>query len=216
MLTVLIKSMILYIAVLISIRIMGKAEIAQMNSFDLVITLLIAEVAAVPMENNTIPMVYGIASLSGLVFLQTLVSFLALKSRKVARFLMGSPAILIDNGVISYAQLRKERITLDELLEQLRCEGYFNLADVQYAILETDGNLSIVAKSTYKNPPEVEFKHLPISLILDGRILKEGLKVANKDFNWLYSNLKEHKIEDVRDVLICILDENDKLYIQPR
>jgi uncharacterized membrane protein YcaP (DUF421 family) len=208
--------MILYIAVLISIRIMGKAEIAQMNSFDLVITLLIAEVAAVPMENNTIPMVYGIASLSGLVFLQTLVSFLALKSRKVARFLMGSPAILIDNGVISYAQLRKERITLDELLEQLRCEGYFNLADVQYAILETDGNLSIVAKSTYKNPPEVEFKHLPISLILDGRILKEGLKVANKDFNWLYSNLKEHKIEDVRDVLICILDENDKLYIQPR
>jgi uncharacterized membrane protein YcaP (DUF421 family) len=208
--------MILYIAVLISIRIMGKAEIAQMNSFDLVITLLIAEVAAVPMENNTIPMVYGIASLSGLVFLQTLVSFLALKSRKVARFLMGSPAILIDNGVISYAQLRKERITLDELLEQLRCEGYFNLADVQYAILETDGNLSIVAKSTYKNPPEVEFKHLPISLILDGRILKEGLKLANKDFNWLYSNLKEHKIEDVRDVLICILDENDKLYIQPR
>lgn len=216
MLVVLIRSIILYIVVLISIRIMGKAEIAEMNSFDLVITLLIAEVAAVPMENNNIPMIYGIASLTGLVFVQTLVSYLALKNRKISTFLSGKPTVLINKGCIEYKQLKKERITLDELLEQLRIQGYFNLKDVQYAILETDGDLSIVPSPSYNSTPSKQFKHLPISLILDGKILKEGLDLADKDTDWLYGMLKSNHIENAKDVLICILDENDKLYIQPK
>lgn len=216
MLVVLIRSIILYIVVLISIRIMGKAEIAEMNSFDLVITLLIAEVAALPMENNNIPMIYGIASLTGLVFVQTLVSYLAMKNRKISAFLSGKPTILINKGNIEYKLLKKERITLDELLEQLRVQGYFNLRDVQYAILETDGDLSIVPSPSYKSTPQRQYKHLPISLILDGEILKDGLDLASKDTDWLYGMLKSNHIDNVKDVLICILDENDKLYIQPK
>lgn len=216
MLVVLIRSIILYIVVLISIRVMGKAEIAEMNSFDLVITLLIAEVAAVPMENNNIPMIYGIASLTGLVFVQTVVSYLALKNRKISAFLSGKPTVLIQKGEIDYKQLKKERITLDELLEQLRIQGYFNLRDVQYAILETDGDLSVVPSTSYNSTPSRPYKHLPISLILDGKLLKEGLAMANKDVNWLNGMLKSNHIEEIKDVLICILDENDKLYIQPK
>lgn len=139
MLVVFIRSIILYIAVLISLRIMGKGEIAEMNCFDLVITLLIAEVASTPMENNDIPMIYGIAALTGLVFMQTLISILGIKARLVSRIVSGKPSILINKGKIDYNILRKEKITIDELLEQLRIQGYFNIKYVQYALLETDG-----------------------------------------------------------------------------
>ncbi|MEF9990583.1 MAG: DUF421 domain-containing protein [Romboutsia sp.] len=216
MVVVLIRSIILYIAVLVSIRVMGKAEIAEMNSFDLVITLLIAEVAAVPMENNNIPIINGIASLTGLVLVQTLVSFFALKSRKVSILLSGKPSVLINKSKIDYKQLKKERVTIDELLEQLRVQGYLNIKDVQYAILETDGNLSVVPSSTYNATPSRQYKHLPISLILDGRLIKNGLDLAHKDSPWLNEILKSNHINSIKDVLVCILDENDKIFIQPK
>lgn len=216
MIAVLIRSIILYIAVLIAVRVMGKAEIAEMNTFDLVITLLIAEVAAVPMENNNIPIINGIAALTGLVLLQTLGSYIALKNRRFSTFFSGKPTILINKGKIDIKSLKKERITLDELLEQLRTEGYFNLKDIQYAILETGGDLSIVPSSTYESTPPRPFKHLPVALILDGKILKEGLEMVNKDINWLMGMLKSNNISDSKDVIVCILDENDKLFIQPK
>ena len=149
MLVVFIRRIILYIAVLISLRIMGKGEIAEMNCFDLVITLLIAEVASTPMENNDIPMIYGIAALTGLVFMQTLISILGIKARLVSRIVSGKPSILINKGKIDYNILRKEKITIDELLEQLRIQGYFNIKYVQYALLETDGGLSVVPTTTW-------------------------------------------------------------------
>lgn len=216
MLVVLIRSIILYITVLISLRIMGKGEIAEMNCFDLVITLLIAEVAAIPMENNNIPLINGIAAITGLVLMQTLVSYLGLKSRKFSIILSGKPSILIDKGKINYKELKKERITIDELLEQLRIQGYFGIKDIQYAILETDGELSIVPTPSYNSTPSREYKHLPISLILDGKILKEGLALSNKDLSWLDGILKSNHIKDAKDVLICILDENDKIFIQQK
>lgn len=216
MLVIFIRSIILYIAVLISLRVMGKGEIAEMNCFDLVITLLIAEVASTPMENNDIPMIYGIASLTGLVFMQTLISFLSIKFRKLGRVLSGKPSILINKGKIDYRELKKEKITISELLEQLRVQGHFNIKYIQYAILETDGNLSIVPSTTYKSTPDVEYNHLPISLIMDGKIIKENLKLLDKDKKWLMNNLKSQNIKDPKEVLICILDEYDKFFIQKK
>ena len=113
MLVVFIRSIILYVAVLISLRVMGKGEIAEMNCFDLVITLLIAEVASTPMENNDIPMLYGVAALTGLIFMQTLISLLGLKFRSVGRIVSGKPSILIDKGKIDYKMLKKEKITIN-------------------------------------------------------------------------------------------------------
>lgn len=216
MIVVLIRSIILYIAVLISLRVMGKGEIAEMNAFDLVITLLLAEVAAIPMENNNIPLLYGIASIVGLVFMQTFISYFALKSRRLSSFLSGKPAVLINKGKIDYKALKKERITIDEIFEQLRVQGFFNIKDVQYAILETDGNLSVIPSPSHDGNTSKDFKHLPVSLIIDGRIIDNGLKSVYKNKNWLFNILKSHNIKDYKDVLICILDEDDNIFIQKK
>ena len=195
---------------------MGKGEIAEMNCFDLVITLLIAEVASTPMENNDIPLLYGIASLIGLVFIQTVISVISLKFRSISRFVSGKPSILINKGKIDYKILKKEKITIDELLEQLRIQGYFNIKYVQYALLETDGNLSVVPTTNYNSTPSVEYKHMPISLIQDGKIIKESLKSIQEDETWLNNILKSHHIDNVKDVLLCVLDEYDKIFIQKK
>ncbi|MCI5630519.1 MAG: DUF421 domain-containing protein [Clostridium sp.] len=216
MLVVFIRSIILYVAVLISLRVMGKGEIAEMNCFDLVITLLIAEVASTPMENNDIPLLYGIASLIGLVFIQTVISVISLKFRSISRFVSGKPSILINKGKIDYKILKKEKITIDELLEQLRIQGYFNIKYVQYALLETDGNLSVVPTTNYNSTPSVEYKHMPISLIQDGKIIKESLKSIQEDETWLNNILKSHHIDNVKDVLLCVLDEYDQIFIQKK
>ena len=216
MLVVFIRSIILYVAVLISLRVMGRGEIAEMNCFDLVITLLIAEVASTPMENNDIPLLYGIASLIGLVFIQTVISVISLKFRSISRFVSGKPSILINKGKIDYKILKKEKITIDELLEQLRIQGYFNIKYVQYALLETDGNLSVVPTTNYNSTPSVEYKHMPISLIQDGKIIKESLKSIQEDETWLNNILKSHHIDNVKDVLLCVLDEYDKIFIQKK
>ena len=216
MLVVFIRSIILYVAVLISLRVMGKGEIAEMNCFDLVITLLIAEVASTPMENNDIPLLYGIASLIGLVFIQTVISVISLKFRSISRFVSGKPSILINKGKIDYKILKKEKITIDELLEQLRIQGYFNIKYVQYALLEADGNLSVVPTTNYNSTPSVEYKHMPISLIQDGKIIKESLKSIQEDETWLNNILKSHHIDNVKDVLLCVLDEYDKIFIQKK
>lgn len=216
MLVVFIRSIILYVAVLISLRIMGKGEIAEMNCFDLVITLLIAEVASTPMENNDIPILHGIAALTGLVFMQTLISILGLKVRFMSRIVSGTPTILINKGKIDYKALKKEKITITELLEQLRVQGYFNVKYVQYALLETDGNLSVVPTTTYNSTPTKEYHHLPVSLIQDGQIIKGNLKLINKDENWLFGVLKSNNIDNVKDVLVCVLDEYDKIFVQKK
>ena len=216
MLVVFIRSMILYMAVLIGLRLMGKGEIAEMNCFDLVITLLIADVASSPMENNDIPLIYGIASVTGLVFMQTIISLLGIKARFISKIVSGKPSILINKGKIDYKELKNEKITIDELLEQLRVQGYFNLKYVQYALLETDGNLSVVPTTTYTATPNREYHHLPVSLIQDGKIMKNNLKLINEDESWLLNILKSHHISNVEDVLICVLDEYDKIFIQKK
>lgn len=216
MIVVLIRSILLYIVVLLALRFMGKGEIAEMNSFDLVITLLIAEVAAIPMENNNIPIINGIAAVTGLVVMQIVISSLALKSRTIRVLLSGKPSIIIDKCEINYKELKKERITIDELLEQLRILGYFKISDVKYAILETDGSLSVLPSSSYNSTPHREFNHLPLSLILDGRVIKHNIELINKDMNWLLKVLKSNDIKNIKDVLICVLDENDEVFIQQK
>lgn len=214
MLVVFIRSIFLYIAVLIALRVMGKGEIAEMNAFDLVITLLIAEVAAIPMQDNSIPMLYGIASITGLVFLEVLISYITLKSRTMSKILSGSPAILIYKNKLNYKQLKKERISIEELLEELRTQGYFNLKEVQYAILETSGDLSIVPSTSYNPNKTNTFKHLPLPVIIDGKIIKDNLNELNKDDKWILKTLKHNNIKRIKDVLICIIDENDEVLIQ--
>lgn len=216
MLVIFFRSIILYILVLLSLRIMGKGEIAEMNCFDLVVTLLIADVVSVSIENNSIPILYSFAAITGIAFLQISISFLGLKNKKVSAFLSGSPSILIEKGKINQKSLKKERITIDELLEQLRVNGYFNINDVSYAILETDGQLSILPKPSYNDIPKKEYNHLPTSLILDGVVMKENLSMVNKNMHWLSGVLNAHHIKSVDEVLLLVLDGYDKVFIQKK
>ncbi|MGL5328648.1 MAG: DUF421 domain-containing protein [Peptostreptococcaceae bacterium] len=216
MLLVFVRSILLYIVVLIGLRAMGKGEIAEMNAFDLVITLLISEVAAVPMGNNDIPLIHGVAAVAGLVFMQILISYLSLKFRFMRVFLSGKPSILINKGNINFEELKKQRVSIDELLEQLRVEGYFKITDVQYAILETDGNLSILPSPSYNSEPCKTFNHLPLSIVIDGNIIKKNLHSLHKDDKWIFDILKSHKIKNIKDVLLLTIDENDKIFIQKR
>ena len=216
MLVVFIRTIILYISVLIALRIMGKGEIAEMNAFDLVITLLIAEVAAIPMQDNSIPMIYGVASITGLVFIEILISYITLKSRTLSKIISGNAAILIHKNKLDYKQLKKERISIEELLEELRTQGYFSLKDIQYAILETDGDLSIVPSPSYDSSKTSEFKHLPLPVIIDGKTIKSNLNEINKDEGWILKLLKSNNIKSVKDILICIVDENDDIFIQKK
>ena len=216
MITVFIRSTLLYICLLIALRVMGKGEIAEMNTFDLVITILLAEVASIPMENNNIPLLYGIASITALTFMQTFISFLSLKNRKLSSVLSGHPSILINKGVIDVAQLKKDRISIDELLETLRSSGFFNIKDVQYAILESDGSLSILPSPKYQQVPKSYYDHIPISVIIDGSIIKDSLSKINKDIIWLMNELKRHGVDNAADILICVVDENNKVFIQKK
>ncbi len=214
MLVVLVRSIILYISVLIALRVMGKSEIAEMTPFDLVITLLISEVAAVPMQNNEIPLLYGIASITGLVLIESLISFIISKSRLANNFISGNPVILINKGKIDYKQLKKERVIIDELLESLRGQGYFSLKEVQYAILESDGDLSVVPSPSYTPDKPKDFKHLPLAVIIDGKVVKDNLNKVNKDDKWLSQILKSNHVQDIKEILILMVDEDDNVIIQ--
>ena len=214
MIVVLIRTVILYIAVLVALRIMGKGELSEMNPFELVITLMIAEVAAFPMEDNKVPITYGIAAITGLMFIQMLVSYISVKSTKGRQIISGKPTILIRKGRIDEKSLRKERVGIDELLEQLRLQGYFNIRDVQYAILEADGELSVVPSPNSNQETPKDFKHLPIMLILDGKILKNNLKAIDKDEQWLLSELNKKGIDDFKNAFLCLLDEDSNIYAQ--
>lgn len=216
MLVIFFRSIILYISVLISLRVMGKGEIAEMNCFDLVVTLLIADLASVSIEEASIPLMYSISAITGITFFQTLISLVGLKSKKANTFFSGSPSILIEKGKINQKALKKERITIEELLEQLRVNGFFNISDVNYAILEIDGQISVLPKSSYNDIPKKDFKHLPIPIIIDGKVVDENLSLLRKDINWVNNVLKSRQIKSIEEVLVFIVDGYDKIFLQKK
>lgn len=201
-------------------RMMGKKQIGELEPFELVIALMISELATFPMQDIRIPIIHAIVPIITLLFLQVATSFLELKSEKARRILTGTPSILIKNGKIDIAELRYQRFNINDLLEELRLKGYFNLSDIQYAILETSGELSILPKTGKSNTTKEDLKlkitqeALPIPLIMDGNINYRNLKLLSKDETWLNSILKENNISSAKDVFVGILDSKNKFFYQ--
>lgn len=203
-------------------RLMGKRQIGQLEPFELVIAILIAELAAVPMENRAIPLMNGIIPIFTLLFIQVFISVLSMKSLTFRAFMDGSPTIVIENGKICEQELTKTRFNINELLEQLRIQGYVNITDVEYAILETSGNLSVVPKSQ-KRPLtpsdlkiETNYEGLPVPLVLDGNIQHDNLTEINLTGEWLREELKKFKINDPKEVFLAILDTEGKFFYQKK
>ena len=201
-------------------RMMGKKQIGELEPFELVIALMISELATFPMQDIRIPILHAIIPIITLLFLQVATSFIELKSEKARKILTGTPSILIKNGKIDIAELRYQRFNINDLLEELRLKGYFNLSDIQYAILETSGELSILPKTGQSNVTKDDLnltitqESLPIPLIMDGNINYKNLKLLAKDETWLNSILKENNIDRAKDVFIGIIDSKNKFFYQ--
>lgn len=216
------RAFILYIFVILAMRIMGKRQIGELQPYELVTAIMLSELAAVPMQDTGIPLLHGIIPIITLVILEVLSSFLALKYQGFRKIVCGVPSVIIKDGKIIEEELRKQRFNLDDLMEELRLMGYIDVADIQYAIMETSGKLSIfpVYSKTPLTKSDLNLKgkdpSLPISIILDGKINHDNLKIAGYDDEWIYRKLKENKLKSENDVLVAIIDSNKKLFIQKR
>jgi uncharacterized membrane protein YcaP (DUF421 family) len=220
MFIVLFRAIILYFVVVFIMRIMGKRQIGQLQPFELVIALMISELAAMPMQNTSIPLFHGIIPIITLLVLQVLISTLQLKS-EVARFVFcGKPSILIEKGKININELASNRLNLNDLLEELRLKDYYNLEDIEYAILETGGQISIIPKSELEPATRKDLNvktsqdMLPVTLILDGKINIKNLNLIKKDMSWLNSQLKKNNISSADQVFLALLDSKGKLAYQ--
>lgn len=216
------RTIILYISVILAMRIMGKGQVGELQPYELVVAIMLSELAAVPMQDTAIPLFDGIIPIITLMFLEVLISFLCLKFIGFRRIVSGVPSIIIKNGKINETELLKQRVNLDDLMEELRMKGYLNISDVEYAVLETNGNLSIIPKAEYAPVTIKDMKlqfspiHLPITIILDGIVMKENLKVAGHDLKWLNSTLRTKNINKPQDVFFAMFDSNGQLFIQER
>ena len=204
------RTIILYLLVVFILRVMGKRQIGELSPSDLVITILISELATIPMQDDTIPLLHGIAPILTLLAIELLVSTLTLKSRFSRKIIVGSASVLIENGEINQNEMRRLRLNLDELLEELRLKGHSNIANVEIAILESNGKLSVFPSS----PPEEN--NLPVTLISDGKLITPALNRVGKDIAWVKQELKKRKISRIRDVFLLQLDGGKNTIIIPR
>ncbi len=213
------RTVIVYLVLIFSVRLMGKRQIGQMEASEFVVAMLVADLAAVPMQNSAIPLLSGLVPLLTVLGLELTLSLLILKNVIFRRFLCGKPVILIENGKVQQDNLRRTRVTMDELASHLRQKDVLDLGSVKYAILETDGNLSVFpyAKEQPASARDAKVKvkdqSLPITIIDDGRLSREDLKRAGKDSVWLRNVLGKHKARQETTLLLTVDEEDHVLWI---
>ena len=214
-----IRTIVLYAALILAVRLMGKRQIGQMEPSEFVVAMLVADLAAIPMQNNAIPLVNGLVPMLVVMGLELILSHLSLKSIRLRKMLCGKPVILIDNGKIIQENLRRTQVTLDELSGHLREKDVLDIQTVQYAILETNGNLSVfpypaeqpaVAKDA---KVKASRQYLPVTVVSDGKLLPENLKRAKKDGAWLRKVLLERNATLEGTYLLTVDDGNHVYYI---
>lgn len=210
------RTIALYLVLIGVIRLMGKRQIGQMEPSEFVVTMLIANLAAIPMQDSGIPLFSGFVPIVTVLGAELVLSFLSLKSIRLRKLLCGKPVILIENGNILQKNLQKTRITLDELTGHLREKDVLDLQSIQYAILETDGNLSVFPYP--ENRPasakdaniQAGKQYIPLTVISDGVLIEENLKKANKDIAWVRQVLKERNV-DISQTWLLTVDGADHI-----
>lgn len=219
--TIFIRTLIIYIFVLIALRLMGKREIGQLQPYELVVTIMIADLASVPMQDVSIPILQGIIPILALVVGQIVISFLNLKSGIMRRVICGKPTIMIEKGKIIEKNLKEQKYTINGLLTQLRVAGYSNLKNIDYAILETSGAISVIPKN--KAMPvtkedmniKAEYSGFPRAYIIDGSYIHENIKVSNFSEKKIDDILKKEKVK-LEDVFLLVIDENNEIFLQKK
>lgn len=221
MLLIFVRAIILYILVLIVMRFMGKREIGQLQPFELAISIMIADLATIPMSEPGIPITNGAIPIFGLLIMHLIISVINMKSIKIREITCGKPSILIYHGKIDEKSMKKERFTINELEERLRGNNVFNITDVEYAILETSGQISVIQKPNKRNTTPEDFSIMPeyegiaYDLIIDGKIMRENIKKIDKDYNWLLKELKERNMKP-EETLIATIDGKGNFFCQKK
>lgn len=221
MLLTFIRTIILYIIVLIVMRFMGKREIGQLQPFELAISIMIADLATLPMAEPGIPISNGIIPIFGLLVMHIAISVINMKSVKMREIICGKPSILIFRGKIDEKAMRRERFTINELEERLRGQNIFNIGDVEYAILETSGQVTVIQKPDKRNAIpqdfgiEPEYQGIAYDLVVDGKIMKENLNKLDKDYNWLVKQVEPFGIKP-EQALIATIDASGNFFCQAK
>ncbi len=212
------RTVVLYLLIILGIRLMGKRQVGELEPSELVFTLLIADLAAVPMQDFGIPLITGIVPIVTLLCVTLLISLLTMRSIKFRSVLCGKPSIVVDNGKLCQKEMEKNRFTLDELSEELRVQGVSDLRTVRYAILETNGQLTVLLKAaeTPVTAAQMGLKPKELGLatwiISDGRLMSENLKRRGLNDEWLAKQLAQNHVKHVKEVFALSVDEQGKVY----
>lgn len=216
------RTLLLYVAIVVALRIMGKRQIGEMQPTELVITFLISELASVPMQDFGIPLLSGLIPIFTLISAEILLSFCELKWMPVRRMLNGNPMIIIEHGKLLEKKLRNMRLSIDEVMEQLRIHNISDPSQIRFALVETNGQLSFVLEPSAM-PVTAQMMHLsptptgvPVVIISDGRLIAHNLTQMNKDQRWLEQQLRKQNVKTIRDVFLMTLDECDNIFLQKK
>lgn len=218
MLIALFRTVVLYLLIILGIRLMGKRQVGELEPSELVFTLLIADLAAVPMQDFGIPLTRGVIPIITLLCVTLLLSLLTMRSIKFRAFICGRPSIVVRDGKLCQQEMVKNRFTLDELSEELRVQGYSDISKVKYAILETNGQLTVLLNAEEQTVTAAQMglkpkdPGLPAVIISDGRLLEENLKKRGLDDKWLEKQLARNHVRRVKDVFLLSVDEQGTVF----
>lgn len=216
------RTIILYAFIIIGIRLMGKRQVGELEPSELVLALLIADLAAVPMQDFGIPLLTGLIPILTLLCLTMALSVLTMRSVRFRAVLCGRPSVIVENGKLRQSEMKKNRFTLDELMEELRMQGITDLSAVKYAILETNGQLSVLpyaaqqpvtAQQMGLTPQE---PGLPMVIINDGRLITRSLYSRGLNEEWLEKQLRQHHVKGTQDVFLLTVDEENRVYLSKK
>ncbi len=216
------RTLILFVCLLTATRLMGKRQLGELEPSELVVAVLISDIAAHPLQDISIPMLNALVPIVILPCFEIIITMLSLKSMRFRGFVCGRPSIIIENGRIIEREMRRSRVSLDELAHALRRKDIVDIGSVRCAVLETDGSLSALLYASEKPPSAADLgaapqdKPLPVVLINDGRLLSENLRFLGRDGKWLQSELHKNGAESIREVFYFTCDTDGKTYFLPK
>ncbi len=218
MANIIIRTLILFFFLLLMLRLLGKRQIGELQPYEFALTLISSNLITIPMSNLSTPLLWGIIPVYVLLATGLCLSLVSLKSTVARRIICGKPRMLIERGVIVESALKKVRYTLNDLLEQLRNKDVFDVSQVYYAILETNGEISVILKSQFAplTPADMRIstqqEDATVSLIMDGKFQKQNLYYLGKDFHWLQKQMQKAKVLSEKDVLLMTYN-GSKLFV---
>ena len=207
-----IRTIIIFVTLFIIMRLMGKRQIGEMQPYELVITLIIAELACIPMEDTSIPLLYGIIAILTVYLLHQIVCIIDLNVRSAKVILSGSPSIVLNKNGIDDTQLKKNNLDVSDLIESLRLEGYFSLDAVEYALYESEGTFSALPKKNYENLQN----SLPVILVDEGKFIKNNLTLTKRTESYYNEVLRGQGCNELKKVLVMTVDGEGKVYLQEK